>query len=88
MTNAENIERIVKFTQRLETLSHDHGEGWNKILNSESFLTSPQIACGYAISVMDKISKDVFELLTRPFAEILVELGIVWASPTLSEVKE
>jgi hypothetical protein len=31
-----------------------------------------------AIVVMDLISEEQFTILTEPFAEILVELGIVW----------
>ena len=45
-------------------------------------------AAGYAagaIVVMDLITAEHFAILTEPFAEILVELGIVWQA---SEVKE
>jgi hypothetical protein len=39
-----------------------------------------------AIVVMDLITEEQFQILTEPFAEILVELGIVWTAPALSEV--
>jgi hypothetical protein len=38
-----------------------------------------------AIVVMDLITEEQFTTLTEPFAEILVELGIVWTAPALSE---
>jgi hypothetical protein len=38
-----------------------------------------------AIVAMDLITLDQFTILTEPFAEILVELGIVWKSSEVGE---
>jgi hypothetical protein len=58
---------------------------WDETLNPARRAAWDAALDAAAIVVMDLITEEQFTTLAEPFAEILVELGIVWTAPALSE---
>jgi hypothetical protein len=79
VVTAEEVKKLIeRLAVRNTAWNTARNTAWDATWNTTRDAAWNTTRAAQAIVVMDLITEEQFQILTEPFAEILVELGIAW----------